>query len=142
MLAELDLRPSERKLRQFGFFALFAFAFAGLWMLRARGELPSLARSVAYLLLFLALFSGSMSVVWPRANRPLFVVLSLVTYPVGLVVSHVVLLILFFVILTPLGLLFRIVGRDPLRRRREAERDSYWEDLSETAEPSHYFRQF
>jgi len=57
-------------------------------------------------------------------------------------VSHVVLALLFFGILTPVALFFRLTGRDPLTRRFEPERESYWTDLSETIETKDYFRQF
>jgi hypothetical protein len=34
--------------------------------------------------------------------------------------------ILFFCVLTPLGLLMRLAGRDPMQRRRDPATTSYW----------------
>jgi hypothetical protein len=42
------------------------------------------------------------------------------------VTSPVVLAILFYVVVTPMGLLMRAFGKDPLRLRHNALGDSYW----------------
>ncbi len=146
MLVPLNLKPDTKQLRQFGFIALGAFAVIGaaaLW----RGGLFGLSfgeatQSVAYVLWGLGTISALFSLVWPQANRPLFVGLAVLTFPIGLVVSHVVLALLFFGIFTPVALVFRLIGRDPLERRFEPERDSYWIDLPELTETKDYFRQF
>ena len=77
-----------------------------------------------------------------RVALVLAVLLSLAAFPVGFVVSHLVLAILFFGVLTPAGLLMRLLGRDPLERKFDEGRKSYWVDLPEPKEPRDYFRQF
>jgi hypothetical protein len=42
------------------------------------------------------------------------------------IVSPIVLGVLFFVVMLPFGLVMRIAGRDPLRRRYEPAARSYW----------------
>lgn len=149
MLVQLNLNPDAKQLRQFGFIALGAFAVIGavvLW----RGGLFGLSfgvatQSVAYGLWGLGIISALCSLLWPRANRPLFVALMVLTFPIGLVFSHVVLAVLFFGILTPVALFFRLIGRDPLERKFDRERESYWTDLPEVPEVNvtkDYFRQF
>ena len=146
MLVQLNLHPDPKQLRQFGFIALGAFAVIGavvIW----RGGLFGLnfgeaARPVAYVLWGLGVVSALVSLTLPKANRPLFIALSALTFPIGLVVSHVVLLLLFFGILTPVALLFRLAGRDPLTRRFEPDRKSYWTDLPNVPDTKDYFRQF
>ena len=54
------------------------------------------ARPVAYALWGLGALSALFSLVAPKANQALFVTLVTVTYPIGFVVSHVVLALLFF----------------------------------------------
>jgi polyferredoxin len=146
MLVQLNLKPDVKQLRQFGFIALAAFALIGavvMW----RGGLFGLdfgpsARPLAYGLWAIGGVSAFFSVVHPKANRALFVALVVMTYPIGLVVSHVALALLFFGILTPVAVWFRLMGRDPLLRKFEPERSSYWTDVSEVTDPKHYFRQF
>jgi len=42
----------------------------------------------------------------------------------GFLIMHVLLIILFYFILTPIGLIRRIIGKDPLAR--ESDLESYW----------------
>jgi hypothetical protein len=56
-------------------------------------------------------------------------------------VSRVLLMVLFWGIVTPIALVFRVTGRDMLRRRRRA-RATYWEPGRPGATPDSYFRQW
>ncbi|HXC13991.1 MAG TPA: hypothetical protein VNV39_14265 [Stellaceae bacterium] len=42
------------------------------------------------------------------------------------VLGRIVMAILFFAVVTPVGLVMRMAGRDPLRRRLDREASSYW----------------
>lgn len=145
-MLELNLQPDPKQLRQFGFIALGAFAALGVVVLWRGGlfglDFSGAARPFAYILWGLGLISALFSLVAPKANRALYVALVVVTYPIGFVVSHTVLAFLFFGILTPVGLVFRVFGRDPLSRELEPERESYWTDLPEPPDTKAYFRQF
>jgi hypothetical protein len=65
-----------------------------------------------------------------------------VTFPFGWAVSHLLLAILFYGLFTPLGLIFRLLGRDPLRRQRPLEQASYWTMKPAATDVRGYFRQF
>ena len=52
--------------------------------------------------------------------RPLFIGLSAVTMPIGIVVSYTVLAVVFYGVLTPIGLVMRLFGRDTMQRRNPA----------------------
>jgi hypothetical protein len=145
MLVQLDFRPDSKQLRQFGFIALAAFGLLGALILWKGGlfgfPFGSAARPVAVGFWGLGALSALLSLVWPQGNRPLFVGLSLLAFPIGFVVSHVVLAMLFFGVLTPVGLLFRLFGHDLLDRGFQKDRKSYWVDLPETIKQADYFRQ-
>jgi hypothetical protein len=146
MMVELNLRPETRQLRQFGWIALAAFGVIGAVVLFRGGLLGisfgAAARPIAFALWTLGVLSGLLSLVWPEGNRPLFVALGVLTFPIGWVLSHVVLAVVFFGVLTPVGLLFRLFGRDPLERAFRPEMKSYWVDLPEVKDDGEYFRQF
>jgi hypothetical protein len=44
----------------------------------------------------------------------------------GRVVNPVVMAVLFYLVFTPVGLLLRLLGKDPLRLRWDAQAASYW----------------
>ena len=62
--------------------------------------------------------------------------------PLGWIVSRIVLCLVYYGIVTPLGLGLRLWGYDPLQLRRSTERQTYWTQRSATRDAADYFRQF
>ena len=50
--------------------------------------------------------------------------------------------VLFYGVFTPIGLFFRLIGRDPLHRRFQPEADTYWVARRPATDVRRYFRQF
>jgi Saxitoxin biosynthesis operon protein SxtJ len=65
---------------------------------------------------------------------------------IGRGLSHVLnpllIIVLFYGVVTPVGLAMRAVGKDPLRRRRDPQSSSYWIDCREGSKTSDMRRQF
>jgi len=78
----------------------------------------------------------------PAARRPIFVGWNGVTYPIGWAVSHVVLAVVFYLVFTPIGFLVRHLSGDPLERRFEPARPSYWVERDGPPPAGRYFRQY
>ena len=145
-LLEIDLHPSLRTLRQFGLVALVAFAGLGALVIWKGGlfhlSFGAAARPIAYCLWGIGAFSGLMSLVAPGVNRWLYVGMIAVSYPIGFVLSYVFLAMIFYGVITPIGLVFRLVGRDPLHRRFDRRAESYWTTHHEPESVDRYFLQF
>jgi hypothetical protein len=60
--------------------------------------------------------------------------------PIGWVVSHVLLAVIYFGVLTPIAACMRAVGRDKLERRF-ADCETYWTEHPPEVDPGRYFRQ-
>jgi hypothetical protein len=132
----LDWNPSARTLRQFAAVALVVLAgMAVIGYLRGGGA-PALA-----LPLGLGIAAGVLGWIRPQALRLVFVLLSLAVYPIGFVISHFILLILFYGVITPLGVLGRIARSDPLNLRRERTSTSYWRERRPPRDKASYLRQ-
>jgi len=103
------------------------------------------------------------ALVWPPALRPLHAVWMLVARALGFVNSHLLLALVFYLLFTPMGLVMRLLGRDPLERRGfrptaqscrpgassapgsdgSAEPGSYWKQRDTPLLPrDHFERQF
>ncbi len=137
-LVAIDWNPDVRKLASFGWAAsaiLVTLGVAGF----VRSDGSAVTASVA---LGVALLGAVLSRFRPTALRPLWVGLSLVGLPIGFVVSYVVLGFLFFGIFTPIGIAFRIVGRDMMGRRFEPGAATYWTPRQVVTDPSRYLSQF
>ncbi len=132
----IDWNPSARTLRQFAAVAfLFLAGAAGLAYLRGRGG-PAWAVPLG-----LSVAVGLVGSLRPEALRLVFVLLSLAVYPIGALVSHLVLLVLFFGVITPLGGLGRIARQDPLRLSRGKPPQSYWHERRRPLDKASYLRQ-
>jgi hypothetical protein len=143
---KIDFTPSPQTLRQFGFIALGGFTLLAVlthFELPPFGAALGAARdTVAVVLLAVGAVSALFSLLAPRANRALFVGLSIITYPIGFVVSHVLLALLFFGLFAPLGALLRAFGKDQIRRSGGAEAISYWRKARRARSVRDYFRQY
>jgi hypothetical protein len=134
----LDLNPSSKKLRQFGWVSPIMLLALSL-VLRWRFGLPMSGVLGFGLVGLILLILSRISV---RLVRPVYLVLVIAGYPIGWVVSHLVMLLFYFGIITPLALIFRLFGRDMLHRRWEPERDTYWTEHPQCDSVERYFRQF
>jgi hypothetical protein len=106
----------NRDLRIFGL--ALAAVIAVLWFLfRPQISLAWLVGSMATVLL------TALSV--PRALRPVHWLLSRAGHAISKVTTPVLLALLYFVIMTPLGLVMRLFGHDPMRRSPDPAADSY-----------------
>jgi hypothetical protein len=64
-----------------------------------------------------------------------------VVFPIGWTVSKLVMLVLFYLVFTPVAFVFRLLGRDELRRRRQ-DTSTYWTPKDSARDPKQYFNQF
>lgn len=144
-LLELDLSPEPRTLRQFGFIALLGFSllawFAFEQVAIFRFGLGPARPWVSGLLLLLGLFCGAAAAVHPRANLPIYVGLSVVFYPLGLLVSYLLMAALFFLVIGPIAMLVRLFAPDPMQRGYDKAAKSYFTPV-EPRDKTRYFRQF
>lgn len=143
---EIDLNPPERILRQFGYVAFMAFGALAFMAQREvavfRGGLGEYRELVAGALAGLGVLSGLFSLIAPRANRPLFVGLSVAAFPLGFVLSHVILAVLFFLLIAPMAFVMRALGRDVLARRSNERQSTYWVKARPARPVRDYFRQY
>ena len=129
--------PTPRELSSFGLMLAVFLGVIGAvatWRWHAPvtgGVLASLAVVVA--VLYYAL---------PPLRRPLFLAWQTLLLPVQRTTSFVVLMLVYGLVFTPVGVLLRLLGRDPLGRSFELRADSYFVPRRIENDPARYFRQF
>lgn len=118
---QINKNPSRRDLTIFG---LLFLAFAGLvgWMFLWRAHAPVVARAVwiagaAITAVFFAV---------PPLRKPIYLGWIYATYPIGFVLSHVLLALIYYGVFTPIGVVMRLLGNDPMARRFDRSAESYW----------------
>ncbi len=136
-MIEIHKNPSRGELR---FFAALVFpAFWGVvsLLLLFRADKPQAALTIAAIAIAISI-AGLIS---PVFMRWVYLGMIYATYPIGFVVSHILLAIVYYLIITPIGLAMRLAGKDPMNRTFEEDRSTYWLDKEGKADVDSYFRQ-
>ncbi|HMK35124.1 MAG TPA: SxtJ family membrane protein [Desulfomonilaceae bacterium] len=76
-----------------------------------------------------------------KALYKLWVTLSII---LGYFVSRILLTIIFFIVITPMGLIMRILGKDPMDRKLDPNAATYWspKEREEDTSVNRYEKQF
>ncbi len=85
---------------------------------------------------------GLLLLALPQVARPFYLAWYFIACCIGTVVGNLALGIVFFVLVTGLGLLMRVFGRRPLRKTFDKGAVTYWRDAERVDDPSRYYRQF
>jgi hypothetical protein len=136
-MIDLNLNPSRKDLRIFSLACLAFLALVGWVVARKSGSTAAGAAVVSVGVVIVVL-----GFTLPRAVRPIFVALMVVNYPIGWVVTHVVIAVIFYLVVTPVGVIMRLSGRDPMERGFDRSAKSYWKPRRSEIDSSRYFRQF
>lgn len=137
-LVEINWHPRRKQLRSFGKIALIVTTVISLLLYVLKGVAIQWALAIFAVGFFIFLSS----IISLRLTRAIYVVLMAVTFPIGLVVSFMLLAIFYFLLLTPLGLIFRLIGRDALCRKFDPTIESYWQQRKPPESFEYYFHQF
>jgi len=137
-LVSLNLKPSNKQLRDFGLIGLCMCTVIGLLLL-GLGKIPPLGLIVLFLI-GLAMFA--LSRISAALIKPVYLAMMIVTFPIGWIISHLVMGLFFYVIVTLIAVLFKIIGRDPLYRKFDSQADTYWLPYKNKRSAKDYFHQF
>lgn len=66
-----------------------------------------------------------LAAIWPAALRPLYIVWMKFGAVMGFINTRIIMSIFFFVLLTPVGWLMKLLGKDPLARALEKSAKTY-----------------
>ena len=137
-MISINWHPTDRELRQFAgiWFPVF-WAVVGLIVGSRTGhwQWPIALLGVAAVVALVGLIQ-------PRLTRPIYIGWVSAAFPVGWLVSHLLLAAVYYSVITPLALLLRLAGRDKLKLRFDREAKTYWTSRPPPPSSDRYFRQF
>jgi len=133
----VNWRPDARELRRFAIAMLIGFTILGLlsaWRGKGIGT-PSIVLWSLGVVLAVAAFI-------PGLGRMAYLAVYLPTSIIGYVVSNVLLALMFLVVITPLGLILKLMGKDILQQQRRPKERTGWMPVKSTKTEDSYYRQF
>ena len=135
-LIKRNREPSARELQWFGLLLALFFVLIGALVWWRIGS-PTAGGVLGAIGLCLAAIYYAV----PPLRRTIFLVWMALVYPIGWTISHLLLALTYYLVLTPIGLILRCV-RDPMERGFDASAASYWTEHDPASDPKRYFRQF
>lgn len=134
---DFNFRPSRRDLRLFFgvWLPLFLVVVGGLAAWR-----HGAVTTAAVILLTIAAISTLLGWIRPQALWIVYLLWLALAFPIGWVVSHLILGFVYFIVLTPVGLVMRAFGYDPMVRRYDRSATTYWVRREPQTDVQRYFR--
>lgn len=136
-IRELNTHPSFNDRRDFGLIFLVGTAAIGAvyWQVfdhdLHRAQYFFAAGAAVLVLAMLPVVGRFLYILWMGFGLTL-----------GLITSPVIMFLLFVILITPVAFVFKVTGRDLMRRKLDQKADSYWEDYPKAEDPSRYVKQF
>ena len=108
-----------RQLRSFGLLVGGVFAFLGLWPKVYHGSSPRFWALILAVVLILP------ALIYPRSLRLFYQGWMKIGGLLGWINTRIILSIIFYLVFVPVGLILRVLGKDPMNRKFDSEATTY-----------------
>jgi hypothetical protein len=127
---------SRKKIRNFGIlFGVIATALAGYWLYRGNSTWEWSAAIAGFF--WITAYLGTLLL------KPLYIGWMTFAFALGWVNTRLLLGVFYYLVLTPIGLVLRLTGKDLLNEKIDREASSYWiKRGEEPADVKRYERMF
>ena len=130
-----DLKPSSKDVRMFAVILATAFSLVAWRVFDNTFPWGCVAYTAATVALVLA------AVAW-RSLTGIYRLWMGLAIMLGSVVMRVILTATYVVLFLPIGIVFRLTGKDPMRRKLEPEAATYWLPVAPVSDRASYLRKF
>jgi len=137
MIARINWNPNNKDLRIFGLTLIIGFGLiGGLFFWRE-------SLTVAKWMWMGSIGIGGLAILAPPLSRPFYFLWMGLAFVMGTIVSFLILSLIFYGIITPVGMMMRLIGRDALLRKKEAtKKQTYWHKHPDMIDKKIYDRLF
>lgn len=135
-MSPINRNPDTRTLRWFAGLQVVFFGVL-MWLWRDR-----FAAAVGATIMSLSVLLGILGLVQPTLIRWFYVGWMMAVFPIGWVISHVLMAVVYYLVLTPIAIVVRCTRGSllPLKGNRDAP--TYWQPRRPVEKISRYFRQY
>ena len=131
-----NIKTAKKDIRSFG-------VTFGIIFLFITGFLYYQEKNSFQLFIYLAGSFSFLGIILPIVLKPIYMIWMIFAVILGWFMTRVILSLLFYLIITPIGLFLRILGKDLLGLKEEKNKKSYWNIRnSENEQNQNYEKQF
>jgi len=134
---DINWNPDRRELRLFAGGLAFLFTVVGIFCIA--GEVT---KQVTGIWFGLALVNLMLALMYPQAAKPVYLLWMVLIHPFRWVISGLLIGVVYYLVITPIGILMRLAGSDPIDRHNDPGATTYWKPKQRARKPADYFRQF
>ena len=136
-IVDINWNPNRKELRWFGGL-LIVFCGVIAWVVsRGRDDL-TLPIAIAAT----GLVVGVTGLLRPELIRYVYVAWMVAVSPIAFVVSNLIVAVVFYLVVTPIGLAMKFARRDVLKLELRRDADSHWVKKKMPKDARRYFRQY
>jgi multisubunit Na+/H+ antiporter MnhG subunit len=131
-----NIKTGKKDIRSFGItFGIIFLIIAGFLYYQEKDSFQ--------LFIYLAGSFSGLGIILPIILKPFYMVWMIFAVILGWFMTKVILSLLFYLIITPIGLFLRIIGKDLLDLKEKKQQKSYWNMRnSEEEQNQNYEKQF
>ncbi len=134
---EINWNPTHKDLRIFAGLQIVFFAIVAYLVNDKTGSIAGPVWIVC-----ISAVIGMIGLAKPSLIRLIYVGWMAAVFPLGWASSHIILLIVYYFVVTPIGLIMRVCGHDPMRRKFDRDTTTYWISRRQSTGTNRYFKQF
>jgi len=136
-LIDRNRTPTSHDLRVFGvLFATFCTVLGSLLLYRTGSW------TIAAMIWTVGLLTSVLYYAVPAIRTMIFHVWMTSVFPIGWLISHTLLAVTYYGVITPIGLALRLLRGDPLHQERDPLASTYWVTCTPSKDIGRYFQQF
>lgn len=136
-LTEINWSPSRRELRIFA--GALACLFAAIAFFSWQGSGSNRGPAILVVLSLFLLAAGGVKPDW---IRPVYLLWMILFYPIRWLVSCLLIGLVYYLVISPTGLILRLFGSDLVGKRFDLQSETYWNSRRGARNEKEYFRQF
>ena len=131
-----SIKSSAKEWRRFGWTVGLVFCLIGAWCFwRHKAAGPVLSTAGVFLI--------ALGLAWPRGLKEIYIAWMSLAVVLGFIVSTILLTVFFYGVVTPVGIVARLSGKDFLNRKLDPAAPTYWIRRTDSGRPrERYAQQF
>lgn len=136
-MIEINWHPNRKQLRMFVIVLVAALAIAAVVVYQNTGSV-----NIAAVVFAAGLIIAVIGHFYEGLIRVIYVAWTLAVFPISSLVSWLLLAGVYYVVITPIGMMRQLFRRDALGKRFGPSAESYWRRRAPPSDVDRYFRQF